>query len=198
MFHFEGSSNTDEFQHCFLVWVCQHTLYPRQVRRDASLGSERPLMSSDDVFQEKSTRYRAVEPSSGSNVIPRRARSGLAGLRPHTSPLTSQEILPINMAEMSVKICLFTEKFLPRQSLGRGCQKSILSAGQREFPPSHTHPHTLSHTLSLPYQCRWVAARAQQAGQQERRPAHRLLYHSTLGLRIIKKKIRNTPLPASG
>jgi len=26
----------------------------------------------------------AVEPSSGSNVIPRRARPGLAGLRPHT------------------------------------------------------------------------------------------------------------------
>ena len=26
---------------------------------------------------------RAVEPSSGSNVIPRRARPGLAGLRPH-------------------------------------------------------------------------------------------------------------------
>ena len=28
-------------------------------------------------------RYRAVEPSSGSNVIPGRARPGLAGLRPH-------------------------------------------------------------------------------------------------------------------
>ena len=27
--------------------------------------------------------YRAVEPSSGSNVIPRRARPGLAGLGPH-------------------------------------------------------------------------------------------------------------------
>ena len=35
------------------------------------------------VFQETSARYRAVEPSSGSNVIPRRARPGLAGLRPH-------------------------------------------------------------------------------------------------------------------
>ena len=33
-------------------------------------------------FQETSTRYRAVEPSSGSNVFPRRARPGLAGLRP--------------------------------------------------------------------------------------------------------------------
>jgi hypothetical protein len=32
----------------------------------------------------KPLRYRAVEPSSGSNVIPRRARPGLSGLRPHT------------------------------------------------------------------------------------------------------------------
>ena len=31
-----------------------------------------------------SARYRAVEPSSGSSVIPRRARPGLAGLWPHT------------------------------------------------------------------------------------------------------------------
>ena len=31
-----------------------------------------------------SARYRAVESSSGSNIIPRWARSGLAGLRPHT------------------------------------------------------------------------------------------------------------------
>jgi hypothetical protein len=36
----------------------------------------------DDVFQETSARYRAVEPSTGSNVIPRRARPGIAGLRP--------------------------------------------------------------------------------------------------------------------
>jgi hypothetical protein len=34
--------------------------------------------------QESSTRYRAVEPSSGSIVIPRRAGPGLAGPRPHT------------------------------------------------------------------------------------------------------------------
>ena len=39
-------------------------------------------LSSDDVFQETSARFRAVEPSSGSNVIPRRARPGLAGLVP--------------------------------------------------------------------------------------------------------------------
>ena len=41
-------------------------------------------LSSDDVFQQTSARYRAVEPSSGSNVISRRARPGLAVLRPHT------------------------------------------------------------------------------------------------------------------
>jgi len=45
-----------------------------------------PSLGSDDVFQETSARCRAVEPSSGSNVIPRRARPGLAGLGPHTLP----------------------------------------------------------------------------------------------------------------
>jgi len=34
--------------------------------------------------QETSVRYRTVELSNGSNVIPRRARPGLAGLGPHT------------------------------------------------------------------------------------------------------------------
>ena len=37
-------------------------------------------LSSGDVFHETSVRYRTVEPSSGPNVIPRRARPGLAGL----------------------------------------------------------------------------------------------------------------------
>ena len=41
-------------------------------------------MSFDDVFRETSARYGTVEPSSGSDVIPRPARPGLAGLRPHT------------------------------------------------------------------------------------------------------------------
>ena len=41
-------------------------------------------LSSDDVFRGVSARYRAVVPSSGSNVIPRRARPGPAGLGPHT------------------------------------------------------------------------------------------------------------------
>ena len=40
-------------------------------------------MSFDDVFQETSARYRALKRSSGSNDIPRRARPGLDGLRPH-------------------------------------------------------------------------------------------------------------------
>ena len=39
-------------------------------------------LSSDHVSREMSARYRAVEPSSGSNVILRRARPRLAGLRP--------------------------------------------------------------------------------------------------------------------
>ena len=39
--------------------------------------------NSDDVFQEAS--LPDIEPSSCSNVIPRRARPGLAGPRPHTS-----------------------------------------------------------------------------------------------------------------
>jgi len=41
-------------------------------------------MSSDECIQETSARYRIVEPSNGSNVIPRWARPGLAGLGPHT------------------------------------------------------------------------------------------------------------------
>ena len=39
----------------------------------------------------RSFRHRAVEPSSGSNVIPRRARPGLAGLRPFT-PTPPQQV----------------------------------------------------------------------------------------------------------
>ena len=35
-------------------------------------------------IEETSAGYREVEPSGGSNVIPRQARPGLAGLRPHT------------------------------------------------------------------------------------------------------------------
>ena len=50
----------------------------------ASINVVQVSLSADDVFQETSARYRAVEPSSGSNVIPRRARPGLAGLRPHS------------------------------------------------------------------------------------------------------------------
>ena len=44
---------------------------------------------------------RAVEPSSGSNVIPRRARPGLAGPRPHTfqvKALTPCMVLPLRSA----------------------------------------------------------------------------------------------------
>ena len=41
-------------------------------------------LSSDESFHERSARCRAVKPSSGSNVMPRRARPGLAGLRLRT------------------------------------------------------------------------------------------------------------------
>ena len=57
---------------------------------EARLGAQLCLEKLDrhlggtDVFQQKSARYRAVEPSSGSNVIPRRACPDLACLRPHT------------------------------------------------------------------------------------------------------------------
>ena len=46
----------------------------------------------DDVSQEKSSRYREMEPSSGSNLIPRRARPGLADLRPHTRAVHRSKI----------------------------------------------------------------------------------------------------------
>jgi len=35
------------------------------------------------LVQDEPARYRTVEPSNGSNVIPKRARPGLAGLGPH-------------------------------------------------------------------------------------------------------------------
>ena len=41
------------------------------------------VLNLDAVFQKVSARYRVVELSSGSNVIPRQARPGLAGLMPH-------------------------------------------------------------------------------------------------------------------
>ena len=41
-------------------------------------------LNSDHVVQATSARYEAVELSSGSNVIPRRARPGLAGGGPHS------------------------------------------------------------------------------------------------------------------
>ena len=53
-----------------------------------------PRLTSDDVFQETSARYRAVEPSSGSNVIPRRARPGLAGLRPYSKRERGGDLAP--------------------------------------------------------------------------------------------------------
>ena len=62
-------------------------------------GRKLPTLIPDDVFQETSARCRAVEPRSGSNVIPRRARPGLTGLRPHTS--TGRSAKP--MAQMSAK-----------------------------------------------------------------------------------------------
>jgi len=46
------------------------------------------LLSSDDAFQETSAQYGAVEPSSGSNVILRRACPGLVGRRPHSVTLS--------------------------------------------------------------------------------------------------------------
>ena len=53
----------------------------------AYVGSSKNLkdlkrLSSDNVYQETSARYRAVEPGRGSNVIPKRARPGLASLKP--------------------------------------------------------------------------------------------------------------------
>ena len=43
------------------------------------------------MVQETAARYRAVEPGSGSNVIPRRARPGLAGLRPPTRQVEARQ-----------------------------------------------------------------------------------------------------------
>ena len=56
-------------------------------------------LSSDSELQETSAQCRAVEPSNGSWVIPRRARPGLAGLRPRTFdrwvlPPFGKQVLP--------------------------------------------------------------------------------------------------------
>jgi len=63
------------------------------------------MLSSDDVFPETPARYRAVEPDSGSNVIPRRARPGLAGLagliRPHTQRRALERVAPEPVADIA-------------------------------------------------------------------------------------------------
>ena len=70
------------FKRC-ATYMLQISFWSR--RADAARIPMHPRLSSDCVFQETSARCRAVEPRSGSNVIPRRARPGLAGLRPHTT-----------------------------------------------------------------------------------------------------------------
>ena len=50
------------------------------------------VLDSDECIQETFARYRAMEPSNGSNVIPKRARPGLAGLGPQRgTPVRSGE-----------------------------------------------------------------------------------------------------------
>ena len=58
-----------------------HTVPPS---RSFTTSRSSNAQSSDDVFQEISARCRAVEPSSGVKVIPRRARPRLAGPGPHS------------------------------------------------------------------------------------------------------------------
>ena len=52
-----------------------------------------PPLNSDVVFQETSARFRVVELGSCSNIIPRRPRPDLAGVRPHTPTHTARDRL---------------------------------------------------------------------------------------------------------
>ena len=81
--------------------------------------------------------------SSGPNVIPRRARPGLAGLRPHTP-------------RQPIKLRYLVREILVKNNL------EIANVGL----PDRTRVSETGHT------------------------AHRLLYHSTLGLREEKKGAR--------
>ena len=62
-----------------------------------SLASAHQL-SSENVVKETSARHRAVGPGSGSNVIPRRARPGPAGLRPDTPRSSLSRVLALPAA----------------------------------------------------------------------------------------------------
>ena len=93
----------------------------------------------------RSFRHRAVEPSSGSNVIPRRARPGLAGLRPFT-PTPPQQVR------------MFTEE-RPQQYKDHNCNPTPCTLPPTpslskilSLPPSNTLSSTpsFSNTLSLP------------------------------------------------
>jgi len=59
-------------------------------------------------------RYRAVEPNSGSNVIPRRARPGLAGLRPHRQDRRLLLCITLSLIERSNACLLVLMTLKPR------------------------------------------------------------------------------------
>ena len=71
--------------------------------RQEEIQDETRGLSSDGTY----ARYRAVEPSSGSNVIPRRACPGLAGPGPHmrapsTRPVTRARAIQSLLAPITL------------------------------------------------------------------------------------------------
>ena len=104
-------------------------------------SSKMVLLSSDDVFLDKSARFRAVEPSSGSNVIPRRARPFLAGLRPRRRHYPHDEERSMAFASRHHGITMlllrsFRFEFaqhspMTRPSRRKDCRESIHAFGSR-------------------------------------------------------------------
>ena len=75
-----------------IEWASDIITCSSKVRLLSSDGAITGLITTEFrlCIQETSARYGRVEPSNGSNDIPRRARPGLPGLGPHTSSVTLQ------------------------------------------------------------------------------------------------------------
>ena len=105
-------------------------------------------LSSDGVFQKTSARIRVVELSSGPNVIPKRARPGLADLRPHKNPSLWQEEERVEVEDLG----LTTSLSLKRESLLNVCRRTVnLRRPERARNEGTTGPERLDDTRCTSY-----------------------------------------------
>jgi len=96
-------------------------------------------------------RYRAVEPSSGANVIPRRAHSGLAGLRPHLHSKPS----PLNPSTLNAGVL---------RSAGRYTRWGASTVRGTSRPLSDSTPLPTAGTRSTKLDGPWAARK--RAGEE--------------------------------